>query len=110
MIQKKRLQICGLACLLGAFTFSPAMDAFAGWKNTNGTYYHYDDSTGNMTIGWFQEPSNSKWYYLKSDGSMTVGWIQIDGNWYYFDPDGKMATGWRLLDGRAITTWISRDE
>ena len=96
MIQKKRLQICGLACLLGALTFSPAMNTFAGWKNTNGTYYHYDDNTGNMTIGWFQEPSNSKWYYLKSDGSMAVGWIQIDGNWYYFDPDGALHDGWLL--------------
>lgn len=33
MIQKKRLQLCGLACLLGALVFSPSAEAFAGWKN-----------------------------------------------------------------------------
>ena len=48
MIQRKRLQIVGLACLLGALSLHPAMSAFAAWTKVNGIY---TDSSGTAIAG-----------------------------------------------------------
>ena len=48
MIQRKRLQLVGLACLLGALSLHPAMSAFAAWTKVNGIY---TDSSGTAIAG-----------------------------------------------------------
>ena len=59
-----------------------------------GKYFHLDESSGKMTVGWFRDSSSSKWYYLKDDGALAYGWQQVDGKWFYLGTDGAMMTGW----------------
>ena len=65
-----------------------------GWMQLGGKYFHLDESSGKMTVGWFRDSSSSKWYYLKDDGALAYGWQQVDGKWFYLGTDGAMMTGW----------------
>ena len=58
-----------------------------GWMQLGGKYFHLDESSGKMTVGWFRDSSSSKWYYLKDDGALAYGWQQVDGKWFYLGTD-----------------------
>jgi len=60
-----------------------------GWYEDNSKWYHLDEATGVMNIGWFQDKDN-RWYYLdEKNGDMKTGWIQLKGIWYYLEPNSN---------------------
>jgi hypothetical protein len=71
-----------------------------GWKQVDGTWYHFD-TDGKMQTGWVQT-EDSKWYYMSSNGGMKTGWLKdTDGKWYNLAPSGEMKTGWlKDTDGK----------
>jgi|GEM_PF-1019530 len=78
-----------------------------GWKQVDGTWYHFDES-GKMQTGWVKA-EDSKWYYMNTDGAMENGWLKdSDGKWYNLAPSGEMKTGWiQETDGKWYFTDIS---
>lgn len=99
-----------------------------GWKQIDGTWYHFDvngkmqtgwiqtqdskwyymNADGGMKTGWLRD-KNEKWYYLESSGEMKIGWLKdTDGKWYYLASGGEMKTGWiQDVDGKWYFTDIS---
>nr|WP_241407676.1 hypothetical protein [Clostridium beijerinckii] len=68
-------------------------DKTTGWKQVNGTWYHFN-TEGDMQTGWVRA-EDSEWYYMNADGSMRTGWLQTsDGKWYKLDSNGSMKKGW----------------
>lgn len=92
-----------------------------GLHGVDGKMYHFNTS-GAMSVGWFQLDGGQSWHYARSDGSvvvndwqlindkwyffqgapgqMTTGWLEIGGTWYYFTAEGDMVAGDRYVDGR----------
>ena len=91
--------------LAGVMTAGMAMTAFAGWVQTNGVWYFYNDSTGKMvTDDW--APSGDNRYYLGRDGAMKTNSF-IDDT-YYVDGSGAMVkNSWQLIsdDWGEEATW-----
>ena len=80
-----------------------------GERFIDGEWYHFDESTGALSLGWLElESSGGKWvYYDPSTGAMVKGESYNPcGNdagaasyWYYFDPyTGATSYGWRHLE------------
>lgn len=91
--------------LAGVMTAGMAMTAFAGWVQTNGVWYFYNDSTGKMvTDDWATSGDNR--YYLGRDGAMKTNSF-IDDT-YYVDGSGAMVkNSWQLIsdDWGEEATW-----
>lgn len=80
-----------------------------GERLIDGEWYHFDESTGALSLGWLElKSSGGKWvYYDPSTGAMVKGESYNPcGNeegdasfWYYFDPyTGATSYGWRHLE------------
>ncbi len=72
-----------------------------GEKAIAGKWYHFDESTGAMTIGWYDYPGKRVCY--AETGEMLYGEQAIDGKWYYFNGvTGAMVTGWHEFAGKTV--------
>jgi hypothetical protein len=77
-----------------------------GWNRVNGYWYFFDNNTGVMLTGWFQD-TDKNWYYLYNGsdkvlvGAMLTGWQYIDNNWYYFNASGAMESD-SVVDGYTL--------
>jgi hypothetical protein len=82
------------------WSFIEGGNKVTGWKQVDGTWYHFD-ANGKMQTGWVQT-ADSKWYYMSANGGMKTGWLQdTNGKWYYLASSGEMKTGWILdTDGK----------
>lgn len=92
-----------------------------GEKYIAGKWYHFDEVTGIMTIGWYDYPDKRVYYAVT--GEMLFGKQIIEGNtyyldvrkgglasgeqyilnkWYNFDNNGKMITGWYDFENKKV--------
>ncbi len=66
---------------------------YKGEKKIDGSWYYFDEVTGEMRTGFV--PHHNNRYYYDAQGRMQYGEKKIEGNWYYFHPvTGVMKKGW----------------
>lgn len=81
----------------------PSGEALKGEWCLGGKWYHFDEQTGAMSVG-FTTLSDGRIVYYGSDGAMVYGERNIDNKWYHFnESNGAMSTGLtKLPDGRTV--------
>ena len=66
---------------------------YKGEKKIDGSWYYFDEFTGEMRTGFVDHHDKS--YYYNNQGQMQYGEKKIEGNWYYFHQvTGVMKKGW----------------
>lgn len=120
----RKVKIAGMVLSLSLFGLGMSMTALADWSQSNGRWYYYNDSNGQLVRDdWVQ--SNGKWYYVDQNGAMQTGrmiddtyyvdkngvmaantWIELqedwsqEAGWRYFGSNGKAyVNGWREIGG-----------
>lgn len=120
MKMSKGFMIVTMAAALSA---GMAMTSLAGWKQQNGNWYYYNDSTGRLVQDdWVK--SGEKWYYVDGSGVMKTSslidetyyvngngeivvnaWKELadgwdhEGGWRYFGSNGKAyENGWKQIN------------
>ncbi|MFT8825969.1 hypothetical protein [Liquorilactobacillus mali] len=79
-----------------------------GQKYINGSWYYFDDSTGNVVTGWKYIAAQKKTVYYATDGKMLYGQQHINGSWYYFDDNtGGVVTGWKYIAAQKKTVYYA---
>lgn len=102
----------------GLFLYDENNTIIKGWVNDNDLWYHMNDKSGALDLGWFQTATDQdRWFYsyiedinengtaIHTKGEMATGWIEVGDFYYYTYPDkvetsdktfykGEMATGW----------------
>ena len=68
-------------------------------KNSDGTYYLYDDNGIMQEKNGFVNYGGSS-YYVRKDMTLAVGNITIDGFPYVFGDEGEAPAGWKNLSGK----------
>ncbi len=59
-------------------------------KDSEGTLYYFDKSTGEAEQGWISD-GGYKYYAIDDEGELALGLTQIGSALYYFEEDGHMA-------------------
>lgn len=81
--------------LAGVMTVGMAITSLAGWVQTNGNWYYYNDRNNEMVRDEWA-PSGDNMYYLGHDGIMKTNSF-IDDT-YYVDANGAMVkNGWQYF-------------
>ncbi|MEG1905823.1 MAG: hypothetical protein RR178_00005, partial [Gordonibacter sp.] len=75
-----------------------------GERLIEGNWYHFDSSTGAMSVGITTLPDGRTAYYDQQSGKMTKGEVLLEEGWRYFDwSSGDMARGLATMpDGRTL--------
>ncbi len=86
--------------------FSPTTGTMQfGFKTIEGKYYHFNEETGLLSNGWFENVDSASgktnvYYFRGLDGAAT-GLCEIDGSLYYFNDYGIRRKGFYEVDGVA---------
>lgn len=80
------------------YYFDPVNGAMAvNWQLIDGSYYHFDNTTGAMTVYDWVDAGNGQKFFVGLDGRMMTGWQQIDGKVYYFAENGLLVTNTQVV-------------
>ena len=74
-----------------------------------GSWYYFDETTGEMAKGFVYLPDGQKWVYFDAvTGRMLYGEQAIDGQWYYLDEEtGAVTYGWHRFEQANKTVFYS---
>ncbi|MDC7952584.1 L,D-transpeptidase family protein [Liquorilactobacillus mali] len=79
-----------------------------GQKYINGSWYYFDDSTGNVVTGWKYIAAQKKTVYYAANGKMLYGQQHIGGKWYYLnDTTGAVTTGFKYIQSQRKTVYYA---
>lgn len=71
-------------------------------RHVNGSTYHFEKDSGQLTRNAFASDKNRNWYYLGQDGKALIGKQVIDNIPLYFYPNGVQAKdAFVVLDGNS---------
>lgn len=71
-------------------------------RHVNGSTYHFEKDSGQLTRNAFASDKNGNWYYLGQDGKALIGKQVIDNIPLYFYPNGVQAKdAFVVLDGNS---------
>lgn len=71
-------------------------------RHVNGSTYHFEKDSGQLTRSAFASDKNGNWYYLGQDGKALIGKQVIDNIPLYFYPNGVQAKdAFVVLDGNS---------
>lgn len=71
-------------------------------RHVNGSTYHFEKDSGQLTRNAFASDKNGNWYYLGHDGKALTGSQVIDNITLYFYPNGVQAKdAFVILDGNS---------
>lgn len=71
-------------------------------RHVNGSTYHFEKDSGQLTRSAFASDKNGNWYYLGQDGKALIGKQVIDNIPLYFYPNGVQAKdSFVVLDGNS---------
>ena len=71
-------------------------------RHVNGSTYHFEKGSGQLTRNAFASDKNGNWYYLGQDGKALIGKQVIDNIPLYFYPNGVQAKdAFVVLDGNS---------
>lgn len=71
-------------------------------RHVNGSTYHFEKDSGQLTRNAFASDKNGNWYYLGQDGKALIGKQVIDNIPLYFYPNGVQAKdAFVILDGNS---------
>ena len=71
-------------------------------RHVNGSTYHFEKDSGQLTRSAFASDKNGNWYYLGKDGKALIGKQVIDNIPLYFYPNGVQAKdAFVVLDGNS---------
>ena len=71
-------------------------------RHVNGSTYHFEKDSGQLTRSAFASDKNGNWYYLGHDGKALTGSQVIDNITLYFYPNGVQAKdAFVILDGNS---------
>ena len=71
-------------------------------RHVNGSTYHFEKDSGQLTRNAFASDKNGNWYYLGHDGKALIGKQVIDNIPLYFYPNGVQAKdAFVVLDGNS---------
>ncbi|MFR2192576.1 MAG: hypothetical protein ACLS5G_05930 [Streptococcus sp.] len=71
-------------------------------RHVNGSTYHFEKDSGQLTRNAFASDKNGNWYYLGHDGKALTGSQVIDNIPLYFYPNGVQAKdAFVVLDGNS---------
>ena len=79
--------------------------AITGESYIEGSWYHFDEGTAAMSVGFTSLPDGRRVYY-SSTGKMQYGQKSINGSWYYFDDNtGATTFGWKYIGSQSKWVW-----
>lgn len=76
--------------------------AGAGWKEIDGSWYHFD-SNGYLDTGYWRFEEGGPWYYLSEADDENIGKMVTSGEWEFgsIQPDGTFYCLIPMLDGQS---------